>query len=143
MSLANVSVTIALAGGFAMLLAASGTPLNMRDQIQAVRMQLAGNAKPLAKAAMPATFQNTTLLPPPADDVSLAWSNGHPVLCLNNEKGSSRKPARGHKNKKQTVCNRRNFALKAQLYSKGKNTAFTKERWATLFLDRFRITTIY
>ena len=62
-----------------MLLAASGTPLNVHDQIQAVRMQLTGKRNQVRVSTAPATFQNTTVLPPPADMVSLAWSNGVPV----------------------------------------------------------------
>lgn len=66
-----------------MLLAASGTPLNVHDQIQAVRAQLSGYSKkmPVKPAALtPTTMPMTTaLLPPPADVVSLAWSNGVPI----------------------------------------------------------------
>ena len=42
MPCANVSVAIALAGGFAMLIAASGTPLNVHDQTQTIRTQAKG-----------------------------------------------------------------------------------------------------
>lgn len=85
MTCANVSVAIALAGGFAMLLAASGTGLDLHGQIEIIRMQLLGSAKgrSIAKAAAltPATtFQSNAIIsPPPADVVSLAWSNGAPM----------------------------------------------------------------
>ena len=78
MSCANVSVAIAVAGGLAMLLAASGTPLNVHDQIQAVRSQLSGGSTKAA-ALTPILPMATAVLPPPADVVSLAWSNGIPV----------------------------------------------------------------
>jgi hypothetical protein len=76
----SVSVAIALAGGFAMILAASGTPLNVHDQVQAIRAQLTGATKDKTVVALQTPlFQNKTVVPPPADIVSLAWSNGAPV----------------------------------------------------------------
>jgi hypothetical protein len=78
MTCANLSVAIALAGGFAMLLAASGSPLNVQDQVQAVRAQLAGNKT--RQTAKPTVLLPSSLTsPPPADMVTLAWSNGVPV----------------------------------------------------------------
>ena len=84
MTCANVSVAIALAGGFAMLLAASGSPLNVHEQIQAIRLQLSGKSK--GQNTKPAvlqmsTFQQVSAVPPPADQVSLAWSNGVPLTA--------------------------------------------------------------
>lgn len=59
-----------------MILAASGTPLDVGNQIQAIRSQLIGRGGGRGVVA----FQTPTLqhnaAPPPADTVSLAWSNG-------------------------------------------------------------------
>lgn len=77
MTYANVSVAIALAGGFAMLLAASGSPLNVHDQIQAIRTQLAG--KTANSTVLTPTLPRVSTIPPPADMVSLAWNSGVPI----------------------------------------------------------------
>ena len=76
----NISVAIALAGGFAMLLAASGSEFDPYQQMVLVRSMFSGKKHR-------STLNNTTtiesvqpkLVPPPADVVSLAWSNGVPV----------------------------------------------------------------
>lgn len=74
---ANISVAIALAGGFAMLLAASGSQFDPYQQMALVRTMFSGN-KHLRNTTTIEAVQ-PKLVPPPADVVSLAWSNGVPV----------------------------------------------------------------
>ena len=72
---ANISVAIALAGGFAMLLAASGSPFDPHQQLALVTA-LFSNRKLNTTKVMSIQPKAT---PPPADVVSLAWNNGLPV----------------------------------------------------------------
>ena len=64
-----------------MLLAASGTLFNVHDQLQAVRMQLAGRRKQqTAKLVSTASvFQTAPHIPASTDYVSLAFNNGVPI----------------------------------------------------------------
>ena len=64
-----------------MLLAASGTPLNVHDQVQAVKAHLAGKKIAVLKPAMINSTQSfsATAMPPSVDVVSLAYSNGVPI----------------------------------------------------------------
>lgn len=72
---ANISVAIALAGGFAMLLAASGSPFDPHQQLALVTA-LFSNRKLKTTKVMSIQPKAT---PPPADVVALAWNNGLPV----------------------------------------------------------------
>lgn len=76
---ANISVAHC-AGGFAMLLAASGSEFDPYQQMALMRSMFSGNKQSTAlnKTAAIESVQ-PKLVPPPADVVSLAWSNGVPV----------------------------------------------------------------
>lgn len=72
---ANVSVAIALAGGFAMLLAASGSQFDPHQQLALVRSMFSGKKHSTLSTTTVKSIQSTPV-PPPADVVSLAWANG-------------------------------------------------------------------
>ena len=74
---ANISVAIALAGGFAMLLAASGSPFDPHQQLALVTA-LFSNRKQSNLTTTKVIIQPKAT-PPPADVVALAWNNGLPV----------------------------------------------------------------
>ena len=75
---ANISVAIALAGGFAMLLAASGSPFDPHQQLALVTALLSNRKEGTLNTTKVMSVQSK-VVPPPADVVSLAWSNGLPV----------------------------------------------------------------
>lgn len=76
MTTANVSVAIALAGGFAMVLAASGTPLDLHDQIQAVRAQFAGKWHELVQPMILDSKQSGSIMPAmPSSRVDMGTDN--------------------------------------------------------------------
>lgn len=75
---ANISVAIALAGGFAMLPAASGTPFDLNQQIGIVRSRLSGTDR-VDRPAVAPIAQASELMAPPSDLVLLKWANGKAV----------------------------------------------------------------
>ena len=76
---AKISVAIALAGGFAMLLAASGSAFDPHQQMALVRSMFSGSKQNSTLNTTTIKSVQPKLVPPPADVVSLAWSNGVPV----------------------------------------------------------------
>ena len=75
---ANISVAIALAGGFAMLLAASGSPFDPHQQLALVTALFSNRKQSNSNTTRVMSIQPKAT-PPPADVVALAWNNGLPV----------------------------------------------------------------